>query len=253
MAARRTTVHIPQPCAESWAAMTPRGPGRHCAACQQTVVDFTQKTNGEILAMLKQATGNTCGRFAAGQLGRPLQPLAVGAPSRWRAWLAAAVAVWGLREGVGTVARAQVPTELRPLRAPATVPATTGPSKYTHVISGVVTDSATHEGAPGVSVILMGTTFGTSTDATGHFRLELPDSLIRKSKCIIGFSWVGYARQELALSSFTEPVEVVLRPDQQALGGIVVVGDYSHRPWPWHPRRFYYWSKYWLTQAFRQS
>ncbi|WP_161599605.1 hypothetical protein [Hymenobacter nivis] len=81
MAPRPTTVHIPTPCAESWAAMTPRGPGRHCAACQKTVVDFTQKTDGEILAMLKQATGRTCGRFYADQLSRPLVPLAVGPPA----------------------------------------------------------------------------------------------------------------------------------------------------------------------------
>ena len=85
---------IPQPCHQSWSAMTPATAGRHCAACEKTVVDFTLKTDAEILAFLAGAArGRTCGRFTAGQLERPLQRPAPAAPSgRWRAWLAAAVA-----------------------------------------------------------------------------------------------------------------------------------------------------------------
>ena len=89
--------------------MSPVANGRHCAACQKTVVDFTLKTDAEILAHLAiAANGPICGRFAAGQLERPLQRAAPAAPSGyWRAWLAAAVAVWGLREGAGVAAHAQ--------------------------------------------------------------------------------------------------------------------------------------------------
>ena len=110
-----TTLHIPQPCPESWAAMSPTGTGRHCAACAKTVVDFTLKTDAEILAYLARAgNSRTCGRFAAGQLERPLQRAASAAPTaRWRAWLAAAVAVWGLREGFTFNAQAQAATEWR--------------------------------------------------------------------------------------------------------------------------------------------
>ena len=90
-----TTLTIPQPCHESWAAMSPTATGRHCAACAKTVVDFTLKTDAEILAHLAGAApGRTCGRFAAGQLERPLQRAAPVAPAaRWRAWLAAIVSV----------------------------------------------------------------------------------------------------------------------------------------------------------------
>lgn len=110
-----TSLAIPQPCHESWAAMSPTAPGRHCAACAQTVVDFTLKTDAEILVYLAGAvTGRTCGRFAAGQLERPLQRVVPAAPSgRWRAWLAAMVAIWALRESIGTEAKAQTATEWR--------------------------------------------------------------------------------------------------------------------------------------------
>ena len=110
-----TFLVIPQPCHESWAAMSPTAPGRHCAACAQTVVDFTLKTDAEIMAYLAgAATGRTCGRFAAGQLERPLQRVVPAALSgRWRAWLAAMVAIWALRESIGTEAKAQTATEWR--------------------------------------------------------------------------------------------------------------------------------------------
>ena len=75
--------------------MSPVANGRHRAACQKTVVDFTRKSDAEILAHLaRAANGPTCGRFVAGQLERPLQRTAPAAPTRWRVWLA----VWGLRE-----------------------------------------------------------------------------------------------------------------------------------------------------------
>ncbi|WP_310394901.1 hypothetical protein [Hymenobacter sp.] len=104
---------IPQPCNESWAAMTPAATGHHCAACQQTVVDFTRHTDAEILAHLARAAGaRTCGRFAAGQLERPLQRAAPAALTRWRAWLAAAMAVWAVRAAGGSRAHAQAPAEM---------------------------------------------------------------------------------------------------------------------------------------------
>ena len=110
-----TSLHVPQPCAQNWDAMLPTATGRHCAACAKTVVDFTLKTDAEILAYLaRTAGGRTCGRFAAGQLARPLQRAVPVAPAaRWRAWLAAVVAVWAVRESAATEANAQTVIEWR--------------------------------------------------------------------------------------------------------------------------------------------
>lgn len=85
---KQVLLAVPLPCPERWAAMTPMAQGRHCAACQKTVVDFTQKTDAEILAYLAQAgRGNTCGRFRREQLGRPLRPVLPAPATRWQAWL----------------------------------------------------------------------------------------------------------------------------------------------------------------------
>lgn len=109
MTRRAASLHIPAPCTQSWAAMTPTGPGRHCAACQKTVVDFTSKTDAELLAYFQQAAGErTCGRFRAGQLSRALRPaLPVARPPHWQLWLAgllvAALAVQGCQTTTGEV------------------------------------------------------------------------------------------------------------------------------------------------------
>jgi len=42
-------ISIPKPCHENWDAMHPREQGRHCDACDKTVIDFTEKSEKEIV------------------------------------------------------------------------------------------------------------------------------------------------------------------------------------------------------------
>lgn len=83
---------VPQPCHEDWEQMTPAEQGRICAACNKVVVDFSQKTDAELLLWLS-GSPDTCGQFRADQLGRPLQlPPPPPVVPRWQTWLAAAAA-----------------------------------------------------------------------------------------------------------------------------------------------------------------
>ncbi len=66
------SIQIPKPCHEDWGKMHPEEKGRHCSVCNTTVVDFSSKTDNEILDALKVAKGKTCGRFLSTQLNRPL-------------------------------------------------------------------------------------------------------------------------------------------------------------------------------------
>ena len=103
---RQTTIHLPTPCHESWAAMPPTEAGRHCAACQTQVVDFTGMTDGEVVAFLRHNTAVSCGRFRESQLSRPL--LAAARPvAGWRRWLGATAALLGLEAAFGAKAQAQ--------------------------------------------------------------------------------------------------------------------------------------------------
>jgi hypothetical protein len=249
------TLTIPQPCNESWAAMTPTVGGRHCAACQTEVVDFTAMSDAEILtylARVRAAGSRSCGRFAAGQLERPLQRAALAAPKRWRSWLAAAVAIWGLREVSGLDAKAQAPTEQRELP-------TNSPLNYSAkpdyegktlaqalVLRGRIVDAQTKEGLPGVSIFIKGTKIGTASAMDGSFRLECPIPMDNPNQAVC-LQYLGYGYRELAptLAQWGGK-EMRLEMQEQVMGEMR-----WQTPWPWRPRLLYQWSKYWLLKPFR--
>jgi hypothetical protein len=156
--------------------MTPTSTGRHCAACQQTVVDFTLKTDAEILAYFKQAGAAVpCGRFRASQLARPLQPAMPTSPApRWRGWLAAALAMWSLKAAAtGAPLAAPVPPSAQhPRRKAAPAPPTRQVAG--RLVRGVVRAPDGLAPLAHAKVRLQGTRRTAITDANGCFRLWVP-------------------------------------------------------------------------------
>jgi hypothetical protein len=62
-------ITIPKPCHENWDAMHPREQGRHCDACDKTVIDFTGKSEKEICEYFVEHAGTRiCGHFRISQL-----------------------------------------------------------------------------------------------------------------------------------------------------------------------------------------
>lgn len=84
------------------------------------------------------------------------------------------------------------------------------------VVSGVVKDAG-GEVIAGADVMVKGTTIGTSTDARGSFRLDVP------SDATLIVSFLGFATQEIAVGDRSEIV-VVLQDDSQFLKEVVFVG-----------------------------
>ncbi|QNE39610.1 TonB-dependent receptor [Hymenobacter sp. NBH84] len=89
-------------------------------------------------------------------------------------------------------------------------------SKAPPVLGRVV--DANGAGLPGVSVVVKGTTTGTSTDAEGNFSLQAPEG------STLTFSFVGYVRQEVAVADAGGNLTITLREDVKALEEVVVVG-----------------------------
>lgn len=83
-------------------------------------------------------------------------------------------------------------------------------------VTGKVSQS---DGTPlaGVSVVVKGTSNGTATDATGHFRLSAPPN------SILVFSYVGFLRKEVPVGNRTT-FNVILEEDSKKLDEVVVVG-----------------------------
>jgi len=42
-------LRIPDPCQQQWNGMEPQENGRYCGSCQQTVIDFTNASEQEII------------------------------------------------------------------------------------------------------------------------------------------------------------------------------------------------------------
>ena len=67
-------LHLPSPCHEDWDAMTPCDRGRHCASCQETVVDFTRMSDAQLIRFFEEygKDRQVCGQLRTSQLVRPL-------------------------------------------------------------------------------------------------------------------------------------------------------------------------------------
>ncbi|RRB03688.1 SusC/RagA family TonB-linked outer membrane protein [Larkinella rosea] len=84
-------------------------------------------------------------------------------------------------------------------------------------ISGKVT-AENGEVLPGVSIVVKGTSRGTTTGADGKFRLIVPDG-----GAVLVFSYVGYEPQDIPVTNQSQ-LTVSMKADFKALNEVVVVG-----------------------------
>ncbi|MGZ2370317.1 SusC/RagA family TonB-linked outer membrane protein [Ancylomarina sp. YFZ004] len=86
-----------------------------------------------------------------------------------------------------------------------------------HSVNGVVTSAEDGLPMPFASVVLKGTTIGTSTDIDGNYSIQADDD------AIIVFSMVGFASQEVKVGSQVT-INVILAVDNMGLDEVVVIG-----------------------------
>jgi TonB-linked SusC/RagA family outer membrane protein len=84
-------------------------------------------------------------------------------------------------------------------------------------VTGKVVD-ANGTGLPGVTVLVKGTSNGTSTGADGSFTIQAPEN------SVLVFSFVGYTKQELPVSGAASGLTVTLAESAQSLNDVVVIG-----------------------------
>lgn len=86
-------------------------------------------------------------------------------------------------------------------------------------VSGKITDE-NGVGLPGVTVVLKGTTVGTSTNFDGEFTLNVPDG---QENGTLVISFIGYTTREVPIGN-QSTFNIQLAPDAKALEEVVVVG-----------------------------
>jgi TonB-linked SusC/RagA family outer membrane protein len=88
-------------------------------------------------------------------------------------------------------------------------------------VTGKVTDAGNGQGLPGVTVLVKGTSVGTSTDAEGQYSLNVP-----ANATTLAFSFIGYATVERTLTN-APVINVGLQPDINQLQEVLIQVPYG--------------------------
>ena len=205
---------IPEPCHEDWQQMTPQAQGRHCAKCQTTVVDFTQKTDEQIVKALT-AQGPLCGRFKTNQLQRELS-ITRKEKNSYLSWVASGLFAFlsfgtqeVLAQGNPRIVKydtVQMPT-VKGKKAVSLLNKKTITGNVSTAIDGIP--------LPGANVIIKGARRGTQTDFYGNFSVEVSVG------DILSFSYPGLKTYDLTVD--TRSKYYVALEDDCSLEEVVVV------------------------------
>jgi TonB-linked SusC/RagA family outer membrane protein len=88
---------------------------------------------------------------------------------------------------------------------------------FAQTVSGRVTAKQDNSPLPGVSVLLKGTTTGTTTDSDGRYTINVGSV----QNPTLTFSFIGFAAQEVAVGS-QSTIDLILEEDLQQLNEVVV-------------------------------
>lgn len=202
-------------------------------------MDFTGKTDREVAKYFEQGSSNTCGRFRADQLQRPLhvvQPNGFGNRLRALGIMVPGLLLGGWAQAQSTkqlMGKVACPrpntTNVRQVLgdvdvAPATPKALIGDTiiveNKNRIITGKVTDFETGETLIGVMVLVQGTSIGTITDIDGSYNLLIPDTIEAPG---LEFSYTGFASQALYLAPGQLIANQVMQYSKATVGEVVII------------------------------
>lgn len=90
-------------------------------------------------------------------------------------------------------------------------------------VSGIVSGEKGTGPLPGVSIVIKGTTFGTTTDFDGNYTLK-----VKKGDALV-FSYIGFNKKEITVIDALKNVNIVLEKDDNELDEVVVIGYGTQR------------------------
>lgn len=202
-------INIPKPCHEDWSKMTPQEKGRHCALCEKTVFDFTNKTDETIVKTFK-TEGKVCGRFKTSQLNRKLV-LRRKEKNNYLSFVASTLFAF-ISVGTQDIEAQEQPISTKidsmlqgNLNCGIVPSANIERSIFGSVISA-------HDGLPlpGVNVIILDTLKGVQTDFDGNF------SIRAKTGDTLTFSFIGMKEKQLVISN-QNTVSISLEEDIESI------------------------------------
>ena len=228
-ASQKSKLHIPKPCHEDWATMTPEAQGRHCAICDKVVRDFTNSPTSEIEAVLKAEKGNVCGRVKKRDLapepisGYCFQLFPI---QRLRFFLLAFVCAFGLEVwGISTVEAQSVEGRIASLNSPEVLKEVIGEDSSRLQVKGLVKDVFTQQpvGFVTIKLIQNGVVVGGAlTDEEGRFAFDILKSELDGDFYDLKMTYLGRERIDENLNVDVKEVAYLIDPGVE-LEGIEIV------------------------------
>lgn len=223
------SVSIKSPCSEKWDSFTPAEQGAFCHRCQKKVADLTRMNERELLEYLNSRKTATCARLRTDQLGiyhldAPSKML-----SRFSWFKAAAASVLLLLVSRQGLAQTKAKEQIVVVDPSIQTASTKSPAPGGVQVVGLVTDEAGNP-FPGASIIVQGTTIGTTSDVNGRFVFAEPVPI--GSTLVFGF--IGFEPKTFKLKrDMPAEVEVVMKMDEwQMMGELTIDAPYAVQPKP---------------------
>jgi hypothetical protein len=216
----KLTIQIPEPCHEDWHKMSPTEKGKFCHVCTKEVVDFTAKSDEEIINYF-QNHGNICARFHDSQLNREL----IADRKKRNHWLSYAASLLlpltlFSQETKSTQKNTPKTEQLDSLNyIRLDIGSLSRFSKNSApfmVVSGTVKDD-TGMPLPAATVLIKGTERSKTTDFDGNFSIKA------NTKDILVISYVGFTTKEVEVTNATRNYEVELQMGEP-LEAVTVIG-----------------------------
>ncbi|WP_373513334.1 hypothetical protein [Persicitalea sp.] len=230
---------IDDPCPESWAAMSPTDSGRFCASCAKNVIDFTNLSDDQVLAIIKISSGNLCGRMEESQMNRFLVSKAE--PSNKARFFRLIASLFLISAGESQAQELIVREPMAMVKPPTQQEkfekeVEDGPDYRLKIwVKSRVVSSETEEPVSKAYILPRRTNITTLTDDGGYFELLLPDSLAEEQIRITIFRHdIGQNNITAAVAEFPEVIELAPFIPTKTIsgGGLTVV----KRKW-WQRRR----------------
>lgn len=167
-----TQISIASPCRQNWLTMDQQEGSRFCNSCQKSVIDFTTKTNLEIIDLLNNSTSSVCGRLTNKQLSE-LNNYTLSIPKH-NSWLKY-IGVLALGGSI-FVQDAKALTVKPKIEVNSSVGKVILPKELTakiHQVYGIVVDD-NDQPMVGIYVTIENTKLFAITDKKGRYTIKLP-------------------------------------------------------------------------------
>lgn len=190
-------------CNQVWTDMPENEKGRLCQKCQNTIIDFRDKSDPEVAHIHLFTEGKVCGLYKNGQIRTQKKKRTTKQFNLYNRFYIGLFSLlsfksFGLNEKVNIIQTEQTDKKIDVFKNQNFIE-NNRPRKQiiqdSIYITGTITDTY-NLALPGANVIIKGTKIGVSTDFDGNYRLNVTEPLKSTDKIILSYSYVGYQTVE---------------------------------------------------------